>query len=372
MKNERSTKKWGSVNRKITTAGNIKYYASYIMNGVRYNAGSFDYLPEAEKYLAKIKALIDFGQWKPTIKKQDQQANMSFNDYALDYLANDNIKGSTRYNYLKTFNNHIKDFFKKKRLNDIVDTDIIAWYDGLDNSKPHMKGNAYIVIRKIFKNALFHKIINDDPSYIHGAGRKNRTVKIDLFDLSALEFNTILGYLPKRYRLIAIIGLNTGLRLSEVVALKKKDINLEKLYLSVNKNASYGGIKVGEIITTTKTINSNRTIQLPSTIKKKIQEHYDCYKTENDDFIFLTEDETRITTRKFQRYFRFAVDKANRPDLSFHKLRHLHLTNLARAGATTYELMRQAGHSDPKTAMVYQELSSERKKELAEKFNPFA
>jgi integrase len=55
-----------------------------------------------------------------------------------------------------------------------------------------------------------------------------------------------------------------------------------------------------------------------------------------------------------------AREKAGRPDLRFHDLRHTSATMAAVAGATLSELMQRLGHSTPGAAMRYQSVAKGR------------
>ena len=53
--------------------------------------------------------------------------------------------------------------------------------------------------------------------------------------------------------------------------------------------------------------------------------------------------------------------------LRFHDLRHAHLTKFAQTGATTAEVMRQAGHSTTVASQRYQHAAEDRMKDITER-----
>jgi integrase len=65
------------------------------------------------------------------------------------------------------------------------------------------------------------------------------------------------------------------------------------------------------------------------------------------------------------RWFYKARDKAKRPDLRFHDLRHSGAVLAASTGATLAELMGRLGHSTPQAAMRYQHAAQGRDREIA-------
>jgi integrase len=65
------------------------------------------------------------------------------------------------------------------------------------------------------------------------------------------------------------------------------------------------------------------------------------------------------------RWYYKARDKAGRPDLRFHDLRHSGAVLAASTGATLVELMGRLGHSTPAAAMRYQHAAQGRDREIA-------
>jgi integrase len=67
-----------------------------------------------------------------------------------------------------------------------------------------------------------------------------------------------------------------------------------------------------------------------------------------------------------------AREKAGRPDLRFHDLRHTGATLAAVSGATLKELRSRLGHSTPSAAMIYQHAAADRDKVIAEALSKLA
>ncbi|MBO0884423.1 MAG: tyrosine-type recombinase/integrase, partial [Mycobacterium sp.] len=71
-------------------------------------------------------------------------------------------------------------------------------------------------------------------------------------------------------------------------------------------------------------------------------------------------------------YWYPARDKAGRPDLRFHDLRHTGAVLAASTGATLADLMARLGHSSPATAMRYQHASADRDSMIADRLTEIA
>jgi integrase len=67
-----------------------------------------------------------------------------------------------------------------------------------------------------------------------------------------------------------------------------------------------------------------------------------------------------------------ARERAGRPDLRFHDLRHTGAVLAAATGATLAELMARLGHSTVSAAMRYQHAAADRDKAIAEALSRLA
>ncbi len=65
------------------------------------------------------------------------------------------------------------------------------------------------------------------------------------------------------------------------------------------------------------------------------------------------------------RHWRKAREQVGLPELHVHDLRHGGLTLAAQSGASLAEVMRRAGHSTSRAAMVYQHATDDRDAEVA-------
>src|SRR3712207_3056477 len=63
---------------------------------------------------------------------------------------------------------------------------------------------------------------------------------------------------------------------------------------------------------------------------------------------------------------------ADLPDVHLHDLRHAGLTLAAQSGATLAEVMRRAGHSSSRAAMIYQHAAGRRDAEVAARLGRLA
>jgi integrase len=84
-----------------------------------------------------------------------------------------------------------------------------------------------------------------------------------------------------------------------------------------------------------------------------------------DALLFPAEHGGHLAPSTLYRHFYKARERAGRPDLRFHDLRHSGAALAALSGATLAELMARLGHSTPQAAMRYQHAAQGRDEALA-------
>ena len=84
-----------------------------------------------------------------------------------------------------------------------------------------------------------------------------------------------------------------------------------------------------------------------------------------DSLIFPADNGGHLQPSTLYRHWYRARDKAGRPDLRWHDLRHSGAVLAAATGASLAELMARLGHCTPQAAMRYQHAAQGRDREIA-------
>ncbi|OQY40990.1 MAG: hypothetical protein B6229_00360 [Spirochaetaceae bacterium 4572_7] len=138
------------------------------------------------------------------------------------------------------------------------------------------------------------------------------------------EFLSIMKFVPKQHhRLAFILGYSSGLRVSEVVNLKKEDIDLKSKRIFIKE--AKGG--------------KDRVVPLP----KRFPASY------------LKLLPLKCGARALQMKFRLSVKKAGikREDLHFHSLRHSFAVRCMEKGIPLNQIQVMLGHESISTTSVY-------------------
>jgi integrase len=373
-KSKKTTKRnsWGNIQPKTNSKGQVRYYASYIVEGKRYQLGAYDFRANAEHELYKVKCEIEAEKWTPPKTKQEiQLEQLAFTDYAEKVLKERDVRESTRRVYRIKYQLHIKKFFTGKILNQITAEDCKKWAATLDKTQPRMLEAAIMVLKVIFNSAVNDRLMSENPA--KKLKRINtRTTSSDIHGalLSESEVLALIEATPPKYRLITVLGAYCGTRIGEALALTRADVDIKTMTVSITKQVQHSN---GEaIICKTKTEKSNRVVPIPPEAVDYFTEHLEneCQKFPTS-YLFERPSDHMPLNRVYynDRIFDRARKSIQRPKFRYHDLRHTCLTYYARNGATIKDLMAIAGHSQAEIAMLYQETSSDRLHDLARLFN---
>ena len=149
-----------------------------------------------------------------------------------------------------------------------------------------------------------------------------------------------------------LLASTTGLRRGEVFGLRWQDVDLENATLSVVQALEQ--TKSGLRFKAPKTSRSRRKISLPELTVEALRVHKGQQAGERlalgqgkdpDDLVFTDLDGTRVNMERVSRKFSEKVRRLGLPRVTFHGLRHTHLTQLLRTGVHPKIASERAGHS---------------------------
>ncbi|HEM6058892.1 TPA: site-specific integrase [Streptococcus suis] len=240
--------------------------------------------------------------------------------------------------------------------------------------------------RMILDYALSLGYINDNP--MKKVIRPRRQQKIDEHEskegkfYSREELQQFLTNVEQEnnqelltiFRLLAF----TGLRKSELMALRWKDIDFNSDSLSVNQTIVYGENNQ-MIFQTPKTKKSQRIVSLdPVTLKYlkkwKLVKKEEIFprRLQGAELLFTNPDGTPHSFDFINYHLRSVITKYNLKKITPHGFRHTHCSLLFEAGATVKEVQERLGHEDIKTTMnIYAHVTKQAKEQTAQKFAQF-
>ncbi len=332
----------------------------------------------ADGWLAKVRADIERGTWVSPDRAKPVAPKM-FREYADAWLPSRRVKGGrplavrTREHYEQLLQDHLYPTFGDVPVSDIEPSAVRAWHADMGEATgPTATAHAYGLLRTILNTALSDGLIAANPCRVRGAGQTTRRVKIRPATLAELE--TIASNVPVRYRLGIMLAAWCALRFGELAALRRRDIDLKNGVLHVRQGAVWTK-SAGQMFKDPKSEAGRRDVHIPPhlipMIKQHLQEHV---VAEREALLFpAAGDLSRpMASSTLKRVYWPAREKAGRPDLRFHDLRHTGATLAAATRATLAELMQRLGHSTPAAAMRYQHATKDRAQAIANALSKLA
>lgn len=160
--------------------------------------------------------------------------------------------------------------------------------------------------------------------------------------LSRVEISAIIkGIRNSKHRLLISLAYGAGLRVSEAVGLKVKDVSLEELTLHLKQAKG----------------KKDRITILPEKLKTDIQ-NLIAGKDKND-YVFASERGGRLTTRTAQKIFETSLEKTGiKKDATFHSLRHSFATHLLENGIDVRYVQELLGHQNIRTTQRYTQVTN--------------
>lgn len=209
------------------------------------------------------------------------------------------------------------------------------------------------LLSQILTSAVKARKLRTSPMEAVQTTPKVRREEIQVLDDK--ELATLLKHLKGRpIYMPVLVAASTGMRRGEVLALRWKDIDLERATLQVAQvvEQTKGGISLKE----PKTDRSRRTIALPARLVAELRRHrkelaelrlrLGLGKDERD-LAFPTWDGAMRSPRPFSKEFAREADAAGVGHVTFHGLRHTHITHLLRSGVPVHVVSARAGHANP-------------------------
>lgn len=224
-------------------------------------------------------------------------------------------------------------------------------------------------LRSFFKFAFEKKIINANPTETLETPKIEKALPkplsydhvVALFELP--DTHTLLGL---RDRTIMELFYSSGLRLSELVALNRQDIDINNFLIKLK-----GKGKKERIVPITK----NAADWIKSYLESP--ERYlamDGHRAEADsDAVFLNKLGTRLTARSIDRTFELYFKRSGLAGKATpHKLRHSIATHWLEKGMDLKSIQTLLGHSSLATTTIYTKVSDKLKKKVYDEAHPRA
>lgn len=291
---------------------------------------------EAQEYEAKFKLTADANM------------DMVMEDFVEVYFKDKKaeLKDRTKNNKQYMIKRHVVPYLGKKKMNEITPSDIITWQSEI-RSKNYSE--SYM---RMLQNQVTGLFTHAQKIYNLANNPCKKVKKIGKADVRRLEFWTIDEY--KRFLETFEKGTRgyimfellfwTGCREGEMLSLTKNDIDMKKRKIHITKTIYR--IKGKNIISTPKTEESIRTIDIPKFLVEEIQSYYDTlYEYPDDELLFP------VSARAVEKMMERHIEMTGVKKIATHCLRHSSCAYLIEKGIPPMVIKERLGHKDIKITL---------------------
>lgn len=259
-----------------------------------------------------LEGLLEAMQLEMRLRNYSQRTISAYSGCVANYFLSRNLDFTFDMAYLRSF-------LEKK----------------LDEGKSGQTVNLYLNALKFFYGEFLGVKRHIDLKF---AKRSKRLPVV----LSRSEIGKILGVVANRkHKLMLALAYGSGLRVSELVALRARDLDFEEGLIRVRLGK---GAK-------------DRITILPESLMEDLA----CYVAGRgrDDYVFSSERGGKFSSRTPQKVFeRAAAEAGIVKDASFHSLRHSFATHLIEEGVNLRYVQELLGHSSIRTTQLYTKVTS--------------
>ncbi len=239
----------------------------------------------------------------------------------------------TAKNYLYWIHRFL--LWSRKELGKVSKKDVSAFLQMLDNQG--LSGNtlnqAHMAIKFLFEDVMERKMwIN--IRYVKVPKKIQRM-------LTKQEVRQLLNSISNwKHRLMIELMYSAGLRVSEVVNLKVKDLVLD---------SNYGFVRNGKG-------GKDRLFILARIVKEKIKNLIEIEDLNSEDFVFISNRNGKYNVKSLQVIVKKAAKLAkinNWKEVHCHTLRHSFATHLIENNYSVSDVQASLGHKSPETSLGY-------------------
>lgn len=220
------------------------------------------------------------------------------------------------------------DYAENKGLNESIVKDYIQTQ--IQNKDPSTVSSQLSAIKFFFNKVLHQKLELKHP-------KRNKTLPEILTPEEVKKMIEVTENV--KHKLILKILYGCGLRVSEVVNLRKKDVNFPERLIHIQLAKG----------------RKDRFVKLPESLNEELENY--C-KFNNSDILFPSNRGGKLTTATIQAIVENSAKKSKIKKRVYpHLLRHSFATHLLEQGTDLRIIQKLLGHSDIKTTQIYTQIS---------------
>lgn len=287
-----------------------------------------------------LKATVEKELLEGSYASADRRAE-PFVDYLENVYAGDlTIRDVTRVNYDGVIQKHLRPRLGKLAVGELTAPAMRKLFAGIDRDHgPWVTQMAHRMVRRAVRQAMSEGLLTRDPlAGVRVATPQRREPRI----LTPAEVMALADAIDDRYASMVDLAAWGGLRIGEIGALRRQDVDVERRTVTISHAVStpHGRAEIGP----PKSAASARTVTLPEWVMKRLAAHMLAHS--GDVYVFETPGRLLVTHTNFGPVWRRAVKASGiTPPPRFHDLRHTSVAILIEQGAHPKLIQARVGHS---------------------------
>lgn len=231
---------------------------------------------EAERYEGAQHTAIDQGLWI-----DPRSGRITLRSWSAEWQRTVvHLRATTRRIYDANLRNHILPALGDIELGKLTPSTLRAWLAELTTKvgghgrplAPDSVAQAYCTLNRVLSAAVDDELLGRNPS----ARRQAPRVEIEpMRFLSHDEVATLASVIDPRYRALVLVAAYSGLRSGELMALRRKDVDLLRRTIAVAEQVQY--ISGRHVVSAPKSAAGRRSVALPSITATALEEHLASY-----------------------------------------------------------------------------------------------
>jgi integrase len=318
-----------------------------------------------EAELVRLKAGVDRGEYVDPSKLTLAE----FLDRWEAWVATQ-VSAKTLERYKELTAHHVRPHLGASRIQRLKTVNFAELYGKLQRAKPdgaglapRTIGHVHRLLHRVFGHAVKWGVVTINPA---AAAEPPRVQRTEITILTPDQIKSVLQALRgRRLYGVALMGLATGMRRGEIVALRWGDVDLDSGKIRVERSLEQ--TNAGLAFKEPKTKAGRRTVAIPSSVAAELRNHWreqqeqrlalGMGKSGAEDLVFPRWDGNPWPPDRLSSTWAKTVSTLKLPKVTFHALRHTHASQLIAAGLDVVAVSRRIGHSNPTvTLTVYAHL----------------
>ena len=308
-------------------------------------------------------------QWEREVMlKSESKLDMTFASFFEIYEADKKkrVKENTWESKSHIIRTKILPYFGNRKIAEIEPKDVIAWqskllgYQGENGEvySPTYLKTIHSQLSAIFNHAVRFYHLPSNPAQKAGTmGCEGHKKMLFWTKEEYLKFADVMMDKTRSYYAFEMLYW-CGVRMGELLALTPADFDFERQTVTINK--SYQRLKGRDVITSPKTVKSNRTIKMPKFLCEEMQDYIRMlYDIGENKRIF------QITKSYLHHEMDRGAKVAGVKRIRIHDLRHSHISLLVEMGFSALAIADRVGHESIDITYRYAHLFPNKQTEMA-------